>query len=71
MILYEVLFRLCCTCVALVGWIFTSITSTGLVEIEVLHQLEVMTGKSIPELFDWVVATSTGAIIILGMLYGM
>lgn len=46
-------------------------TSTGLVEIEVLDQLEVMTGKSIPELFDWVVATSTGAIIILGLLYGM
>ena len=42
----------------------------GLVEIDVLQQLEEVTGKSIPELFDWVVATSTGAIIILGMLYG-
>ena len=42
----------------------------GLVEIDVLQQLEEVTGKSIPELFDWIVATSTGAIIILGMLYG-
>ena len=44
---------------------------SGLVEVDVLEQLELETGKTIPELFDWVVATSTGAIIILSMLYGM
>ena len=35
-----------------------------------LEQLEQETGKKVPELFDWIVATSTGAIIILGLLYG-
>ena len=29
-----------------------------------------MTGKSISELFDWVVGTSTGGILALGMIYG-
>ena len=42
----------------------------GLVELDVLEQLELETGQKIPELFDWIVATSTGAIIILGLLYG-
>ncbi|CAI8015911.1 85/88 kDa calcium-independent phospholipase A2 [Geodia barretti] len=41
----------------------------GLIEIDVLEQLEQETGKKIPELFDWIVATSTGAIIVLGLLY--
>jgi predicted acylesterase/phospholipase RssA len=41
----------------------------GLIEVDVLDQLVQETGREIPELFDWVVATSTGAIIILGLLY--
>jgi patatin-like phospholipase/acyl hydrolase len=32
--------------------------------------IEQMTGKSISELFDWVVATSTGGITALGVIYG-
>ena len=32
--------------------------------------IEEMTGKSISELFDWVVGTSTGGILVLGMIYG-
>ena len=42
----------------------------GLVEIEVLMQIEERTGKRIVELFDWIVGTSTGAIIALGLVYG-
>ena len=43
----------------------------GLIQIEMLKTIERMTGKSISELFDWVVGTSTGGILALGMIYGM
>jgi hypothetical protein len=43
----------------------------GLIQIEMLKTIEQMTGKSISELFDWVVGTSTGGILALGMIYGM
>ena len=43
----------------------------GLVEIEVLSQLEEQTGRRITELFDWIVGTSTGGIIALALVYGM
>ena len=42
----------------------------GLIEIELLKSIEQMMGKSISELFDWVVGTSTGGILALGMIYG-
>ena len=42
----------------------------GLIQIEMLKAIERMTGKSISELFDWVVGTSTGGILALGMIYG-
>ena len=35
-----------------------------------LKTIEQMTGKSISDLFDWVVGTSTGGILALGMIYG-
>ena len=35
-----------------------------------LKTIEQMTGKSVSELFDWVVGTSTGGILALGMIYG-
>ncbi len=28
-----------------------------------------MTGRSIPELFDWIVGTSTGGIVALALVY--
>ncbi len=42
----------------------------GLVEIEVLMHLERATGRKVTELFDWIVGTSAGAIIALGLVYG-
>ena len=47
----------------------TTVTQ-GLIQIEMLKTIEQMTGKSIGELFDWVVGTSTGGILALGMIYG-
>lgn len=43
----------------------------GLVEIEVLSQLEEQTGRKIRELFDWIVGTSTGGIIALALVHGI
>ena len=42
----------------------------GLIQLEVLRQITESTGKSIPELFQWVVGTSTGAIVALALVYG-
>ena len=42
----------------------------GLVQIEVLMQIEQLAGRKITELFNWIVGTSTGGIIALAMVYG-
>lgn len=42
----------------------------GLVQLETLIQLEKRTGRRIVELFDWIVGSSTGGIIALGLVYG-
>lgn len=42
----------------------------GLVEIDILCDIERKTGRKIVELFDWIIGTSTGAIIALGLVYG-
>ena len=42
----------------------------GLIQIEVLMQIEKSTGKKITELFDWIVGTSTGGIVALGLVFG-
>ena len=42
----------------------------GLVQIEVLEQLEKKTGRKITELFDWIIGTSTGGIVALALVYG-
>ena len=39
--------------------------------IEVLIRIEQLTGKKIIDLFDWIVGTSTGGVIALGLVYGM
>lgn len=42
----------------------------GLVQIEVMRQLEEATGRRITELFDWIIGSSIGGILALGMVYG-
>lgn len=42
----------------------------GLLQLEILRQIEVKTGKRIIELFDWIVGTSTGGVIALALVYG-
>ena len=42
----------------------------GLVQLEVLMQLEEATGKKVTDLFDWIVGTSTGGVIALTLVYG-
>ena len=43
----------------------------GLIQIEVLMQIEEKMKRKITELFDWIVGTSTGGIIALALVYGM
>lgn len=42
----------------------------GLVQLEVLIQLEDRTQSKITDLFDWIVGTSTGGVIAMAMVYG-
>lgn len=42
----------------------------GLVQLEVLMQLEEATQQKITDLFDWIVGTSTGGVIALTLVYG-
>ena len=42
----------------------------GLIMIEVLIRIEQLTRKKIIDLFDWIVGTSTGGVIALGLVYG-
>jgi calcium-independent phospholipase A2 len=41
----------------------------GLIQIELLSCIEKVTGKRITELFDWIIGTSTGGILALGLVY--
>lgn len=42
----------------------------GLVQLEVMRQLEEATGRRITELFDWIIGSSIGGIFALGLVYG-
>lgn len=42
----------------------------GLITISILQEIERKTNKNITDLFDWIVGTSTGGIIALGLCYG-
>ncbi len=44
--------------------------SQGLIQIEILKHIEAVTEKKIVDLFDWIVGTSTGGIVALGLVYG-
>ena len=41
----------------------------GLIQMEVLSQLERATGKKVTELFDWIFGTSTGGVVALSVVY--
>ncbi|CAI8037584.1 85/88 kDa calcium-independent phospholipase A2 [Geodia barretti] len=41
----------------------------GLVQLEILREIEELTHRRIVDLFDWIVGTSTGGILALGMVY--
>ena len=42
----------------------------SLIQIDILEQLELFTGQSITEMFDVLVGSSSGALIILAIVYG-
>ena len=42
----------------------------GLVLIEILIQLQRLTGTTVIKMFDWIVGTSTGGILALALVYG-
>ena len=42
----------------------------GLIQIEILSQIERATGRKITELFDWIIGSSTGGIVALALVYG-
>lgn len=42
----------------------------GLILVEVLNYITQTTRRRIGDLFEWVVATSTGGVIALGLVYG-
>ena len=42
----------------------------ALVQLELLHQIEKATGKKITELFQWIVASGIGGLLMLVMVYG-
>lgn len=42
----------------------------GLVQLTILEEIERRTDKRITELFDWIIGTSTGGIIVLALVYG-
>ena len=43
----------------------------GLAQIEMLMEIERRTEQKIVDMFDWIVGTSTGGIVALGLVYGM
>ena len=40
-----------------------------LIQIDILCELEILTGKKITELFDWIIGTSSGGIVALALVY--
>ena len=42
----------------------------GLIQIEILAQIEAVTGRKITELFDWIIGTSIGGVTALSLVYG-
>ena len=45
-------------------------STMALVQLELLNQIERATGKKITELFQWIVASGLGGLLMLVMVYG-
>ena len=44
-------------------------STLALVQLEVLHQIEEVTHKKIPDLFEWIVASGVGGFLMMVMIY--
>ena len=42
----------------------------GLIQAEILAQIEFVTGRKVTDLFDWIIGTSIGGVTALGLVYG-
>lgn len=42
----------------------------GLMQVDILYEIEKRTGRKIIELFDWIVGTSVGAVIAMALVHG-
>lgn len=41
----------------------------GLIQLEILYEIERLTGKRIVDLFDWIIGNSIGGIMALALVY--
>ena len=48
----------------------SGIGSSAIVQIEILQQLEMHSGRRIQEMFDWIAASGPVALLLLVMVYG-
>ena len=46
-----------------------SSSTMALIQLETLSQIEKATGKKIPELFEWIVASGVGGFLMMAMVY--
>ena len=42
----------------------------AVIQLEALSQIEQATGKRVIEMFDWIVASGVGALLVMAMVYG-
>ena len=45
-------------------------STMAIVQLEMLNQLEKVTGKKIVNLFEWIVASGVGGFLMMAMVYG-
>ncbi len=45
-------------------------STMALVQLEILNQLEIVTGKRIVDLFEWIVASGVSGFLMMAMVYG-
>ena len=62
-----------CACVCLGGHLILTLdhsSTMALVQLEMLNQLEKVTGKRIGDIFEWIVASGVGGFLMMAMVYG-